>query len=157
MRRRDRISGIDTPGKVLDIKTGQRMTLQQFRELGLVARGRPTRHVRGQMNKTEEAFAEFANNHKQAGLIWEWWFEEVTLLLAPEMRYTPDFMILGADQTISFVEVKPSYVDKDSGDRKVYARDGSLDRLKMAATRFPFRFKLAVRQTGIHFVVTDVE
>lgn len=154
----DRFPRIDIPeGKVLSIKTGQRMSIEEFKKLGHTGKGQQTRHVRGQMNKTEEAFSELAETHKQAGLIWDWWFESITLLLAPDMRYTPDFMVLELDSSISLVEVKPSYTDKETGQRKPYARDGSLDRLKVAAAKFPFRFKLAVRQTGTNFVITEVK
>lgn len=147
--------------KIIDFKSRDRMTIEEFRKLGHVAKGRAPRHVVGQMNKTEEAFSQLAENHKLAGLIVDWWFEAVTLLLAPDMRYTPDFLILEADHTLTLVEVKPSYETKEDGEptgkRKVFARDGSIDRLKMAATKFPFRFKLAVRQTGIIFDIKEVK
>lgn len=141
---------------VSDIRTRQSMSVADLRKSGITGKGKKIRHVLGQMNKTEEAFSHFAENHLRAGLILGWWFESVTLLLGPNMRYTPDFMILEADQTITFVEVKPSYVQKESGERKVFARDGALEKLKVASTKYPFRFKLAVRQTGTAFEVKEI-
>ena len=141
---------------VSDIRTRQGMSVEDLRRSGLLGKGKKIRHVLGQMNKTEEAFSQFAETHLKAGLILGWWFESVTLLLGPNMRYTPDFMIFEMDQTITFVEVKPSYTDKESGKRKVFARDGSLEKLKVASTKYPFRFKLAVRQTGIIFDVKEI-
>jgi len=66
------------------------------------------RHVPGEMNKTEEEYSGILDTRKAAGEVIEWWFECVTLKLAKDCRYTPDFCVLLADQSIEFIDTKGS-------------------------------------------------
>jgi hypothetical protein len=66
------------------------------------------RHVPGQMNQTEAAYAETLLLRKMASEIIDWQFEAITFKLAPDCRYTPDFAIWMADGTMEFVDVKGS-------------------------------------------------
>lgn len=90
-----------------------------------VARGR---HKPGEMNKTEAKYAAELEQRRLAGLI-DWYaFESVTLKLAKDTRYTPDFVVMRANSEMEFHEVKGYWED----DAKV--------KIKVAAEKFPFRF-----------------
>lgn len=97
------------------------------------ARGRTTRHERGRMNQTEARY--FADRLDPAFLSSEYLrveFERVTLLLAPDTRYTPDFFVLRRDGGIEFHEVK------------AFMEDDAWVKLKVAAEQWPmFTFVLA--------------
>lgn len=93
------------------------------------------RRVPGQMNKTEAAYAQFLDIQLKAGLVQAWWFERLTLKLADDCRYTPDFMVIGSDGVIELHETKG------------FMRDDARVKLKVAADMFPFRVKL-IRRKG---------
>lgn len=87
------------------------------------------RHKPGEMNKTEEAYAEILEAKRLAGEIAAWWFEPMTFKLADDTRYTPDFGILGVDGSMAFV------------DTKVLLHQHSHVKAKCAAEKFfPFTF-----------------
>jgi len=125
--------------------------------------GKPARHwstylrgqrkERGQMNKTEAAYARQLELLRAAGEVLWWAYEAVTLRLTdttaegrPGIRYTPDFAVLPArDQVLEFHEVK--------------GHEGAegLLRLKMAADQFPARFFLVKRaKRGTTFTSEEV-
>lgn len=87
----------------------------------------------GEMNKTERAYSEALEDRKAAGEIASWQFDAVKLRLAAKTFYTPDFLVMLADGSIEFHEVKGHWED----DARV--------KIKVAARLFPFRF-LAVRK-----------
>ena len=90
-----------------------------------VARGR---QAADRMNKTEAEYAALFLGRRPHG------FEEVTLRLGDDCRYTPDFWVLGDDDVLEFHEVKGRWED----DAKV--------KIRAAAERYPqFRF-LAFRK-----------
>jgi len=66
---------------------------------------------KGEMNRTEAEYAAFLDAQKAAGLVHDYWFEGITFVLAPNTRYTPDFMVLNADLTIDIIEVKGFWTD----------------------------------------------
>jgi hypothetical protein len=82
----------------------------------------------GVMNKTEAAYAALLEGRKQLGNIKWYVFEGITLKLAPDTRYTPDFFVMEHDDTLHCIEVKGFWQD----DAKV--------KIKVAAAMFPFRF-----------------
>lgn len=103
---------------------------EQITLLNKVARG--TRHSPGQMNKLEAKYAAWLEMRKLEGAI-EWYaFEAITLKLAFDTRYTPDFVVMLLDGTLQFREVK-GYWEEDA---KI--------KIKIAADKFPFIF-IAVR------------
>jgi hypothetical protein len=86
------------------------------------AKGR--RRVAGVKNKTEQAFEDTFLRGKQHG------FEEITLKLADDCRYTPDYWSLDDDDVLAFDEVKGFW------------RDDAKVKIKLAAKLFPqFRFR----------------
>lgn len=87
-------------------------------------------HKPGQMNKLEASYAMELEVRKRAGEIVNYWFEAITLKLAPDTRYTPDFAVLMADYTMELHETKGFF------------RDDAKVKLKIAAEKFPFKFVL---------------
>jgi hypothetical protein len=83
------------------------------------------------MNQTEKLYSEILNTRKASGEIDAWWYEGVTLKLAGDCRYTPDFFILLSNGEGEFHETKGAYI-----------RDDAKVKLKVAAAQFPFRFYL---------------
>jgi hypothetical protein len=75
------------------------------------------------MNKTEALFSVTALHGRSHG------FEEITLRLGDDCRYTPDFWAIGADEVLEFHEVKGFW------------RDDAKVKIRVAAEKFPqFRF-----------------
>src|SRR5687767_11885760 len=100
---------------------------------------RGKRKERGSMNKTEAAYCEHLKLRKLAGEITEFWYEAVTFKLTegtpdgkPGIRYTPDFLVMLIDGTMECHEVKG------------FANKLEMNRLKLAADKFPFRFVAVV-------------
>ena len=85
------------------------------------------------MNRTEAAYGTLLERRKVLGEVAWFDFEAVTLKLADDTRYTPDFPVLLADGTIEMHEVKG------------HMRDDAWVKLKLAARLFPFRFILVRR------------
>jgi len=98
----------------------------------------------GVMNKLEEAYSWVLEARKRAGEIQWWAYEQITLKLAPDTRYTPDFVLLLADGLLQFHEVKGSLF-----------RDDAKVKIKVAASMFPFKF-LLVRKSGQGWEITEV-
>ena len=93
------------------------------------------RHKPGEMNRTESEYAEQLQVRKLAGEIVEWFFEAITLKLADDTRYTPDFAVLMADGTMEFIDAK--------GGGPIDPK--SLVKIKCAAEKF-FQFNFAICQ-----------
>lgn len=71
--------------------------------------GRGLRLKPGEMNATEAEYArDVLEPAKLAGSVLDFWFEGVTFRMAQDVRYTPDFLVLAADQTFEVHEVKGS-------------------------------------------------
>lgn len=87
-------------------------------------------------NKTEAAYMVLLEAKKRAGEIVWYGFEAVTLKLADDTRYTPDFAVLLADMTIEMHEVKGFW------------RDDARVKIKVAAAMFPFRFFAVKKEKG---------
>ena len=83
------------------------------------------------MNQTEARYARHLELRRQAGDIDWYLFEGITLKLAHDTRYTPDFAVMRAGGAMELHEVKGHY----TGDAKV--------KVRVAAERFPFQFVLA--------------
>lgn len=83
------------------------------------------------MNKTEAEYAQMLEARRVSGEIQWWAYEAMTLKLADNTRYTPDFLVMLADGALEVHETKGGYIRED----------GWL-KLKVAAALFPFRFFL---------------
>ncbi|RLK57457.1 hypothetical protein BCL79_1863 [Stenotrophomonas rhizophila] len=102
---------------------------------GKVARGRP-RHVPGEMNKTEEAYAAHLKLQLAAGAIAWFRFESVKLKLAEKTHLTIDFFVMTAAGDLEAHEVKGFWEE----DARV--------KVKVAAAMYPFRFLAVQRAPG---------
>lgn len=82
----------------------------------------------GTMNKTEQAYADHLEWLRRMGEVQWFAFEAMTLKLADDTRYTPDFIVMAACGQLEAHEVKGFWKD----DARV--------KIKVAAEKFPFRF-----------------
>jgi len=97
----------------------------------------------GVMNKLEEAYSWVLEADRRAGLLTWYAYEAITLRIAHDCRYTPDFAVRTAGGQLEFHEVKG------------YMRDDARVKLKVAAATFPFKF-LLVRKSGQGWEITEV-
>ena len=103
------------------------------------------RKERGVMNVTEREFARtILDLRKLAGEVREYWYESIGFKLTdktpegkPGIRYTPDFAVLLDDWTMEFYEVKGTGL----------ATVADLNRVKVAADKYPFQIFVARKQT----------
>lgn len=104
----------------------------------LAARGRiPQRHTPGEMNGAEAEFYQRLEMRRLAGDLCAIHFEQVTLKIAKDVRYTPDFFTVAKDGLIAFYEVKGFF------------RDDSRVKILAASAMFPyFTFHLARKVRG---------
>ncbi|MGR4897498.1 DUF1064 domain-containing protein [Stenotrophomonas sp. LARHCG68] len=86
----------------------------------------------GEMNRTEQAYADRLRALEHAGKILWHKFEGLKLRLADNTFYTPDFAVLEADGVMACHEVKGHW------------QDDARAKIKIAAAMYPFRF-LAVK------------
>ena len=96
------------------------------------ARGR-TRHVSGEMNKTETAYATHLEMLKRAGQVLWFGFECWTFKLAKDTRYTPDFVVQLSGGELELHEVK----GRTRANGKYFAEDDAKVKVKVAAAVFP--------------------
>lgn len=84
----------------------------------------------GEMNQTEQRYADYLEQQRIGGKILYWRYEALNLRIAKDAWYRPDFLVMTADGTLEIHEVK--------GARAVFEAASKL-RVKMAADNFPFR------------------
>lgn len=83
----------------------------------------------GEMNKTEQAYADHLEGLKRAGAVLWFKFESINLRLADATFYRPDFFVMTADRGLEVHEVKGHWTD----DARV--------KIKVAAGMYPvFKF-----------------
>lgn len=100
-------------------------------------RARGVRHVPGQMNRLEASYASYLDGLKHAKAVLWYEFESVKLKLAPSTFYTPDFLVMLADETLEVHEVKGFWED----DARV--------KIKVASDKFPFKFIAITKEKGL--------
>lgn len=88
------------------------------------------------MNKTERQRAIELETMRRTGQIAAWWYEALTLKLADDLRYTPDFLIQENDGTLRLEETKGFW------------RDDAKAKTKMAAKLFPFPLRALRKENG---------
>ena len=87
----------------------------------------------GEMNKTEAAYAQVLEKEKFSGAILWYKFEGITLKLADNTRYTPDFVVMLANGELEVREIKGSLT---------FMQEDAKVKIKVAAELYPFRFVL---------------
>lgn len=85
------------------------------------------------MNRTEAGYAERLG--LDTNVVW-FKFGAVTLKLADDCRYSPDFIVMLASGEIEMHEVKG------------FRREDAMVKIRVAASVFPFRFVLVEREKG---------
>lgn len=118
--------------------TTTQFPFRKFRQRG----GRGKRRGPGEMNGTEKKYDAILDAQYRAGEIAWYAFEAVTFKLAPDTRYTPDFVVMLNDGAIEFREVKGGTKDKATGKRKPFIEEDAKLKIKMAAELLPFRFSI---------------
>jgi hypothetical protein len=84
----------------------------------------------GTMNKTETAYSRDLELLRAAGEVLWFGFEAIKLRLADNTFLTPDFAVIAKDTVLEFHDTK-SFVTEDARIK-----------IKVAAEKFPFRFKI---------------
>ncbi|NYT38888.1 DUF1064 domain-containing protein [Allopusillimonas soli] len=87
----------------------------------------------GEMNKTETAYSQLLQSRQHAGEILWYAFEGIKLRLADKTFLTVDFAVMDADGYLQMVDVK--------GAAHLFSDDAKV-KMKVAAERFPFAFKI---------------
>ena len=94
---------------------------------GLQALGRKKK---GELNRTEQGYAQYLDEERRAGRVADFWFESVKLRIADgACWYTPDFMVLRPGGELELHEVK--------GSPRIFADDAKV-KCKACATQYPF-------------------
>lgn len=78
------------------------------------------------MNRWEEAYSKTLDILVATGNLHCWYFQRVTLRLGPDLRYTPDFLLIYPDGKMQFVEIKG------------FEREDARDKFKMAGELHPW-------------------
>ena len=107
----------------------------QHKNYGLTALRAKGRMKKGELNRTESAYAMYLEGEKQAGRIADFWFESLKLKVADgACWYLPDFMILRPNGELELHEVK--------GSPRIFADDAKV-KCKSVATQYPFALFVA--------------
>lgn len=93
------------------------------------------------MNKSEEKYAALLESMKQAGDIIEYVYEGITLKLADNTRYTPDFVVI-SDEYVTLVEVKARW-NRGKENEHTHWEDDARVKWKVAMERY-WWFRFAV-------------
>lgn len=89
------------------------------------------------MNGLEKRYAaEILEPKRLAGEILWYEFDAVKLRLAAATFYTPDFFVMKADYSLEVHEVK------GTSKGKPFVEDDAAVKIKVAADKFPFRFRM---------------
>lgn len=89
------------------------------------------------MNKGETAYAAVLDTMLERGLIVGWWYELLSIRLADNTRYNPDFVVMLADGTLEFHEVKPRKNGKDGKPDSYWAEEDAKLKVKLVAEHSP--------------------
>lgn len=84
------------------------------------------------MNKGEASYAAVLDQRIADGHVTAWWFEFITIRLADDTHYRPDFLVMLPDGTLEIHEVKGRKGDS------FYATEDSWPKIKIAAEVAPF-------------------
>jgi hypothetical protein len=90
----------------------------------------------GVRNRTEAAYEAQLELRKRAGEVAWYQFEGITLKLAADCRYTPDFFVMLSTGELELHEVKGRWTDD------------ALVKVRVAAAMFPFRVVVVTYERG---------
>lgn len=92
------------------------------------------RKKKGEMNATEQKFANYLRTMEITGEVLWWKHEGIKLLLADRTTLTVDFNVMYADGLLVMVDVKGA---------KAIIEDDAKCKMKIAADQYPFVFRYA--------------
>lgn len=96
------------------------------------------------MNKTEARYALYLEGLRRQGIVDQYWYEGIKLKLADNTQYIPDFMVMMAESNVLEIhEIKGATKNKVTGKTVPWVEDHALIKIKVAADKYPFKFKLA--------------
>ncbi len=98
------LAGLEAAGKVRAPRTPTAAGVKRWQALGRMAKG--------EMNRTEAAYADRLNQLKQAGEVLDWKFHPMRVRLACNTYYEVDFLVLHADHTLAIHETKGGYTSE---------------------------------------------
>jgi hypothetical protein len=106
-------------------------------------------------NKLEQEYEGILALRVRMQEIQEFAYEAITLKIADDTRYTPDFFVVANDDVMECHEVKAGMLKKIEKDGVLVrtevvpmSEDASRVKIRVAAEKFPFRFVLAYKYKG---------
>lgn len=102
----------------------------------------------GKMNKTELAYSHYLEALRACGDVVWWIFESIKLRLADNTFYTVDFFVMASSGQLEAHDVK--------GAKEIIMDDAKV-KIKVAASMYPFVFKIAIPQKKSHGGGWDIE
>jgi len=108
------------------------------------------RKRRGQMNKTEAMYADYLDALKGSGHILQWWYEAITIKIAADTRYVPDFLVQLPGGELVLHEVKGAQI--------MFTPDAKV-KVKVCAAMLPFRIFIVIpkaQKRGGGYEITEV-
>ncbi len=122
----------------------------RFHEMSPVLSVKPLPKAKGRivipkaMNKGEASYAAHLGLEKRIGEVIWYEYEAITLKLAADVRYTPDFLVLRVDGQLECHEVKgPKVFKRKDGSlirHGAFVEEDARIKIEVAAAKFPFRF-----------------
>jgi hypothetical protein len=116
---------------VLDFEAAKEQAIKLGAATGTAKkfRARPTPGV---MNKTETRYARYLEEQRRLGAVVDWIFAPGSIRLADGLHFLPDFLVIYADGSAEFVDVKAH----DRKNDKALAEDDATVKIKAAAERW---------------------
>ena len=102
------------------------------------AKGKRPRPAQSGMNKGEAAYAGVLEQQRERGVLVGWWYELLSIRLADNTHYRPDFVVMLADGTVELHEVKPRKKGKDGKPDSFWAEEDAWLKAKLVAEHAPF-------------------
>jgi hypothetical protein len=135
---------VSKPGKPLNDKQLADRLARTHRRPGRKPARAPKRED-GYASKLEARYAEHLTAMVRAGEVAEWWYEPLSIRLAPNTFHRPDFLVQRMDGTLEIVECKGFW------------KDDALVKSKLTAAMFPFRYFVARWGKRSGWVVEPIE
>lgn len=89
------------------------------------------------MNAGELAYSQTLDDLMARGVVAGWWYELLSVRLADNTFYRPDFVVLFADGTLELHEVKPRKKGKDGKPDSYWAEEDAQLKMKVVAEHTP--------------------
>jgi hypothetical protein len=89
------------------------------------------------MNKGETEYAALLDTMLSRGVIAGWWYELLSIRLADNTHYRPDFVVMLEDGTLELHEVKARKKGKDGRPDTYWAEEDARLKMKVVAEHTP--------------------